>query len=190
MSHPRRSARMPLTQRDAPLFCPCMPCGFIRDPRHEQEVHPSPALAVLRSAFNSLHERDQLQVKELEEVSVAVREPAVCPDCGVAMKVQKTVCRAGRTLAHGCFQVEETCYVCISGCRKDGEPITARSAQLAELLVLRSMVGYDVMVFVGRQRYVHHQQREEIREQLEAQYGIVLSTRGKSALWPGAFWST
>jgi hypothetical protein len=137
---------------------------------------------VLRSAINSLHQSHQLQVKELEEVSVAVREPAVCPDCGVAMKVQKTVCRAGRTLAHGCFQVEETFYVCSSGCRKDGKPVTARSAQLAELLVPRSRVGYDVMVFVGRERYLHHQQREEIREQLGAQYGIVLSTGEISSL--------
>ena len=137
---------------------------------------------MLRSAINSLHQSHQLQVKELEEVSVAVREPAVCPDCGVTMKVQKTVCRAGRTLAHGCFQVEETFYVCSSGCRKDGKPVTARSAQLAELLVPRSTVGYDVIVFVGLQRYVHHQQREEIREQLEAQYKIVLSTGEISSL--------
>jgi len=111
---------------------------------------------VLWSAISSLHESHQLQLRELEEVSVAVREPAVCPDCGVAMKVQKTICRAGRTLAHGCFQVEESFYVCSSGYRKDGKPVTARSAQLAGLLVPRSMVGYDGMVFVGRQRSVHH----------------------------------
>ena len=121
-------------------------------------------------------------MKELKEVSVAVRELAVCPHCDVAMQVQKTVLRRGRTLAHGCFEVHETILICSSGCRQDGKPVTARSTQLAQLLVPRGTVGYDVMVYVGCQRFVHFRQREEIREQLEKQYGIILSTGEISSL--------
>jgi hypothetical protein len=118
----------------------------------------------------------------LEEVSVVVREPAACPECGVAMKVQKTVRRHGRTLAHGRFEVEETIYVCRSECSQEGKPVTTRSTQLAQLLLPHSTVGYDVMVYIGCQRFVHHRQREEIREQLDKQYGVVLSAGEVSAL--------
>jgi hypothetical protein len=115
-------------------------------------------------------------------MSVAVHEPADCSDCNVAMKVQKTVRRMGRTLAHGRFEVHETIFICGSGCRQEGKPVTARSAQMAQLLVPRSTVGYDVMAYVGLQRFVHFRQREEIQEQLETQYGIILSTGEVSAL--------
>jgi len=36
-------------------------------------------------------------------------------------------------------------------------------------------VGYDVMVKVGMDRYLHHRQREEIRETLRREHGIELS---------------
>jgi hypothetical protein len=56
-----------------------------------------------------------------------------------------------------------------------GTPIL-RSASLAQILLPRRAVGYDVMVFVGRERFVHHRQREEIQAALRAQHGVVLST--------------
>jgi hypothetical protein len=87
-----------------------------------------------------------------------VREPATCRLCGVDMKVQKTIRRGGRTLAHGSFQVWEPIYVCRGGCRQEGKPVTARSSQLAKLLLPRSTVGYDVLVYVGCQRFVHYRQ--------------------------------
>lgn len=43
-------------------------------------------------------------------------------------------------------------------------------------LLPRRVVGYDVMVFVGMQRYLEHRQREEIRAALVANYGISLSS--------------
>jgi len=36
-------------------------------------------------------------------------------------------------------------------------------------------MGYDVMVYVGLQRFLHHRQRDEIRLSLEAEYDILIS---------------
>ena len=98
------------------------------------------------------------------------------------MKVQKTIQRSGKTLAHGSFRVGETVYVCASGCQQEGRLVTRRSYQLAQLLLPRSTVGYDVLVYVGCQRLVHYHQRQEIRTDLQRKYGIVLSTGEISAL--------
>jgi len=98
------------------------------------------------------------------------------------MNVQKTIQRSGRTLAHGSFRVGETVWVCPSGCKQEGKPVTARSSHLAQLLLPRSRVGYDVLVYVGCQRFLQYRQRLEIRADLERQYGIVLSTGEISAL--------
>ena len=136
----------------------------------------------MRSTVHALHEHHRQQVHALEKVSVIVREPATCPSCGLAMKVQKTLRRAGKTLAHGSFQVNEAIYVCPSGCQREGRPVTARSTRLARLLLPRSTVGYDVLVYIGCQRFVHYRQREEIRSELQKKYGIVLSTGEISAL--------
>jgi hypothetical protein len=97
------------------------------------------------------------------------------------MRVRKTVERGGVTLAHGRFQVRETVHVCAAGCRRpgaEGRPggaVLKRQDAVAELLLPRSTVGYDVMTFVGIERFVHYRQREEIRATLERQYGIALS---------------
>src|SRR2546429_10001070 len=42
-----------------------------------------------------------------------------------------------------------------------------------------STVGYDLLVYVGCQRFVHYRQREEMRAELKERYGIVLSTRSE-----------
>jgi len=102
--------------------------------------------------------------------------------CGISMNVQKTISRHGMTLAHGAFHVSETVYACASRCRKDGKRVTARSSDLAKLLIPRSTVGYDIMVYVGRERFIQCRQREEIRTDLENRYGIVLSTGEISGL--------
>ena len=43
-------------------------------------------------------------------------------------------------------------------------------------------MGYDVMVLVGLQRFVHHRQREDIRATLLQEYGVTASTTQVSAL--------
>jgi hypothetical protein len=106
----------------------------------------------------------------------------VCPTCGVPMQVQKTRGRTGVTLAHGTFHLQETVDVCPSGCRQAGRPVTHRAAALAAILPPGSVVGYDVMVAVGLERFVHHQQREEIRATLAQEHGVVLSTGEISTL--------
>jgi hypothetical protein len=62
------------------------------------------------------------------------------------------------------------------------QALTQRSEVLAGLLLPRRTVGYDVLVQVGLQRYVHRLQREQIRDSLEQQHGISLSTGEISTL--------
>jgi hypothetical protein len=97
-------------------------------------------------------------------------------------------------LEHGTFCARETVRVCARGCTievanatatgKAGKTVAVltRSRCLAQLLLPRRAVGYDVMVFVGRQRFVHHRQRHEIQADLATHYGIVLSTGEISTL--------
>jgi hypothetical protein len=108
------------------------------------------------------------------------------------MHVRKTLQRSGSTLAHGCFEVCEAVYVCAAGCTvevcspsgagKQLVPVTRRSSMLAELLPPRRTVGYDVMCFVGLERFLRHRQREEIRAALDQEHGIRLSTGEVSTL--------
>ena len=98
------------------------------------------------------------------------------------MKVEKTFCHRGMTLAHGCFQVREVVHVCAHDCQPGGRRARRRQAGLADNLLPRSTVGYDVMTFVGLERFVHHRQREEIRAALRERYDIVLSSGEVSTL--------
>lgn len=91
------------------------------------------------------------------------------------MLVQKTAPRKGCTLAHGPFDVRETVHVCVAGCRwPSGARVTRRAICLREALVPQANVGYDVMVFVGLQRFLHQQRREEIQAALLDQ-GVSIS---------------
>ena len=51
-----------------------------------------------------------------------------------------------------------------------------RASSLAELLPLGSVIGYDVMVRVGMERFVNHRQRAEIAALLDADYGVAPSS--------------
>jgi len=93
------------------------------------------------------------------------------------MKLVKTWERTGVTLRHGYFRLRQTVRVCPSGCRSKKRP-----GILAGIIPPGSVVGYDVMVYVGLERFVHHRQREEIRLSLEATHGIRLSSGEISAL--------
>jgi hypothetical protein len=92
------------------------------------------------------------------------------------MGIQKTLTRWGVTLEHGRFRIHESVHVCTSGCRQEGKLVTHRLSDLAELLPPRSVIGYDVMVHVGIERFVHHRQRAEISAALETDYGVALSS--------------
>jgi hypothetical protein len=93
------------------------------------------------------------------------------------MHVQKTVVHQGKTITHGSFGVRETVHVCAARCRHPSGALVTRQAQRVQQLLLPGRtVSYDVMVYVGTERFVHHRQREEIRAALEAQHDVVLST--------------
>jgi hypothetical protein len=109
--------------------------------------------------------------------------PGYCAKCGESMHVRKTLRRAGKTVEHGTFQVRETVYICPTGCTQEKVslsgnkskrmPVTRRSAMLAELLMPRRSMGYDLMAFVGQQRWLHRRQRDEIQTMLEQRQVVV-----------------
>jgi len=85
-------------------------------------------------------------------------------------------------MTHGHFMVRETIYACLR-CKvlgPDGKKHTYktvwRQPELQTLLLPNTAIGYDVMCFIGRQRYLAHRQRGEIQHELAEQYGITLST--------------
>lgn len=136
-----------------------------------------------------LEAQHQAEMRSLAGCSVYAADAASpCPVCGGAMRVRKTFEHGGRTLAHGPFEVRETVFVCAAGCTRVGpdgrgrRAVIQRQAQVAELLVPRSTVGYDVMTLVGLERFVHYRQREEIRADLEQKYGVTLSSGEVSEL--------
>lgn len=98
------------------------------------------------------------------------------------MLVQKTSPRTGCTLAHGPFDAQETVYVCGAGCRwPSGTRVTRRAACLGQALVKNANVGYDVLAFVGMQRFLHQQRRQDIQAALVDQ-GVRISDGEVSAL--------
>ena len=104
------------------------------------------------------------------------------------MRVRKTSEHGGATLAHGRFRVRETEHICEAGCTEQPigavkpRPLVRRQSSVAEVLPPRATFGYDVMVFVGLQRFVHYRDRNEIRQDLTERYGITLSTGEVSTL--------
>jgi len=131
-----------------------------------------------------VQERCGQRRRSLGSVQVTLAEEAgPCPRYGGAMGVQKTVRRYGRTLEHGSFEARESVHVCLAGCRQpSGRKVTRRAACLADSLPPGQTVGYDVMVLAGLQRFVHHRQREEVREALRTEHGVDLSTGEGSIL--------
>jgi hypothetical protein len=93
------------------------------------------------------------------------------------MLVQKTMPRNGLTLAHGTFGAHETIHVCAGRCHwPSGGLVTRRAICLSEALMPMSNAGYDLMAFVGRQRFLHRMQREEIQATLRDEHSIAIST--------------
>ena len=129
-------------------------------------------------------ERLTRSIHDLGRVAVNAHEPAApCPVCDGPMRVQKTGTRLGMTLEHGSFVARETTLVCSASCQwPSGALVTRRAEALAERLMPQTITGYDVMVFVGLRRFIHHRQREEIRAELLQHHGLQLSTGEVSRL--------
>jgi len=111
-------------------------------------------------------------------VAISVRDdPGQCPSCDGPWYVQKTGFHHGKTISHGQFEIRETIHVCAARCRNEsGALVTQRAISLAEHIIPGRVAGYDVMAFIGLQRFIHHRQREEIRTALFHEHGISLST--------------
>lgn len=128
-------------------------------------------------------------LRDIGDLCAHADEPGQrCPRCRGPMRVRKTREHRGVTLAHGPFRVRETERVCARGCTEaaiDGDGrrvLTRRPAQVVRLLLPRCRVGYDVLAHVGLQRFIHHRQREEIREALAMRWGVEISTGEVSVL--------
>lgn len=104
-------------------------------------------------------------------------DPGKCPICQGPWNVQKTTPHHGRTISHGHFEIRETIHVCADRCRFDSRKlVTKRADSLSRHIIPGKTVGYDVMTFVGLQRFLHQRQREEIRESIFHKHGIQLSS--------------
>ena len=128
--------------------------------------------------MTSVNDRSRKQMLSTSGVLVHVCDDprGQCPICGGPWHVQKTVPHHGKTITHGQFEVRETVHVCGARCRHEsGSLVTRRAPSLAEHIIPGRVVGYDVMVFVGLQRFLDHHQREEIRSALFNKKGICLS---------------
>jgi hypothetical protein len=82
------------------------------------------------------------------------------------MRVQKTDTRGGVTIAHGHMRISIKVCICRDGCQGDA---ARRASDLSALFPARATFGYDVIVRVGIDRFVHHLQRSEIRAALAAE---------------------
>jgi len=131
-------------------------------------------LASLRARLKSMNERNHRLMLRTSGALIPVREkPRHCPNCEGPWHVQKTAFHYGKTIAHGHFQIRETIHICARRCRYDnGKLVTNRSDSLSAQLIPGRGVGYDVMVEIGLQRFVHHRQREEIRSSLIDKHGV------------------
>lgn len=99
------------------------------------------------------------------------------------MLVQKSTSRSGQTMAHGAFAARETVHVCAAGCHwPSGARVMRHAVCLSAALMPGSNFGYDVMVWVGRMRWLQRMQREEIRAALRDQHGISVSAGEVSEL--------
>ena len=105
-----------------------------------------------------------------------------CPVCSGPTLVQKSTERNIVTIEHGTFVACETVRVCAASCRHpSGALVTLRSESLSRRVPPGAVYGYDIEVFVGLARFIHHRQRDEIRTEL-SQQGITLSSGEVSTL--------
>ena len=102
-----------------------------------------------------------VRLRVTADVLVTTELPAeTCAVCGGRTRVQKTRVRGGVTIAHGRVRIGLKVLRCRAGCRTGA----ARNAtELSALFPPRATFGYDVIVRVGLERFVHYRQRRVVR---------------------------
>jgi len=137
----------------------------------------------LRAEIAHLEDEGRRWAMSTQGVVVRVEMGAPpCPSCNGPTLVQKSVPRNVVTLEHGSFLAYETVRVCAARCRKpSGALVTLRLESFSRLAPPGSIFGYDVEVFVGLERFLHHRQREEIIAEL-AKKGVTASSGESSKL--------
>jgi hypothetical protein len=113
----------------------------------------------------------------------ALPETESCPRCAGPTFLLKSAKRNVVTLAHGAFVAREVIRACSSDCREpSGQRTLQRSQLLASQVAPGAVYGYDLEVHVGRERFLHNRQREEIRQGLLENNRISLSSGQVSLL--------
>jgi hypothetical protein len=100
-----------------------------------------------------------------------VAEAEHCPLCGAPVLAQKSKRRRVVTVAAGAFVAREV----RKRCAGDNTHPVLVCEKLSGLVPPRQGYGYDLIVQVGLARYLRNLQREEIRTELLAEQGIVVS---------------
>ncbi len=139
---------------------------------------------MLREQLQQVQMKAQQSILSTAGIQVEVETNTdPCPLCKSKMNVQKSTRRTVITLEYGEFVANETIRVCSNRCYyPSGQLVTRHSNHLSRLVQPYALFGYDVEVFVGMARFLHHQQREEIQRNLFTNYGITISTEEVSAL--------
>ena len=109
-------------------------------------------------------------------------ERSRCPLCWASLEYYKTTrARSFRTLRYGELWFRETQVRCPSHPYhpEDGSPFLHGSSFLRSLVPPGSSVGYDVIVEIGKQRFLEFRQVEEVVEALE-RHQVTLSTSSVS----------
>jgi hypothetical protein len=106
----------------------------------------------------------------------------ICPECHGRMVVQKTHLTYPITIEYGMFIARVVTYWCKFGCRDSNGRMIIRQPEILKRLVPKGAnYGYDVEVFIGIERFVHHRQRQEIQTSL-LEKGVPISEREVSVL--------
>jgi hypothetical protein len=124
----------------------------------------------------------QRSSRAAELATVTIRpDLQTCPICGSNdLTVLKSQRRIVTTLAEKTFLAREIILRCASG--KHEIPLIFRGDELAHTVAPGMRFGWDLVVYVGMQRYQELRQREEIQRDLWGNHGIEISVGSISAL--------
>ena len=137
----------------------------------------------MRTLRREIEAENRRHVLSTAGVGVSVlTEDGPCPQCLGPTKVQKSITRNVVTCEHGALVAQETVRVCAAGCKDpQGNLVTLRCEDLSRRVAPGKVHGYDLEVHAGTERFVRHQQRQEIRDGLH-ENAIPISSGQVSAL--------